>query len=354
MAEQDYIMSLIIDWAVQVWVLLQTLGWWIIAGLALCSAMQILPPKGQGERSKVSAVLLALVYGVLLPVCNFAAIPLAVVLWSCGMGMDICFAFLSAATLMNPAGILSAWAYMGPSMTIAYILSALTVSMTAAITGRCVRADKETILSAVNRKNRILLIWKKIAPELAFWTVLGIASEALLIVLMPKDLWSWVLLDPQEASFGQTAAVGLFRHVCIPDDIALAASLTATGFRPGCAVLLLLLGVSTNLPELFVLYGMAGKKTAVIYLGITTVASVVVALLTEVIIGTGFVPHFNLADAEIYTRIANLLSIRTWMPAKVPCACILLFLAGLGLWHRNDHLSFGPIQHGRTENKRKN
>ena len=347
-------MSLIIDWAVQTWELLLTLGWWIIAGLALCTAIQILPLKGQGGKSKDSAVLLALICGVLLPVCNFAAIPLAVVLWSYGMGMDVCFAFLSAATLLNPAGILSAWAYMGPSLTMAYTLSALTVSVSAAMAGRYIRVRKETILSVANRKDRILLIWKKIAPELAFWMVLGIVSEALLIVLMPRDLWNRLLLDPEGASFGQAAAAGLFRHICIPDDIALAASLTATGFRPGCAVLFLLLGVSTNLPELFVLYGMAGRKTAVTYLGIAAAVGVAAALLTEVVLGTGFVPHFNLADAETYTRIANLLSIRTWMPAKLPCAYILLFLAGWGFWRRNDHLSFGPIQLGRTENKRKN
>lgn len=50
--------------------------------------------------------------------------------------------------------------------------------------------------------------------------------------------------------FCEAAAAVALRHVCIPDDISLAASLTASGLRPGWTVLLLLMGVSTNLPEL--------------------------------------------------------------------------------------------------------
>ena len=335
-AEQDYMMSLIVDWAAQAWELLLTLGWWIIMGLTLSTAVQILPLKGCSGRSKNSAILVALVCGALLPVCNFAAISVVVVLLRCGVGTGVCLAFLCAATLLNPAGILSGWAYMGPSLTVAYVLCAVTVAAAVGLTGRQIRIPAECTLQAMDMRCRIRYIWSNIAPELAFWVVLGVGSEALLMALMPKDLWKQLLMNPKGTSFIQAASAGLFRHVCIPDDVALAASLTATGFRPGCAVLFRLVGVCTNLPELFVLSGMAGTKTAAVYLGVTAAVSVAAAFATELVVGAGFVPHFNLTDAETYTRIANLLSIRTWMSARIPCAIGLSFLACWRCWiHRN-------------------
>lgn len=317
-------MWLIRDWLAYSWELLQTRGWWFAVGLILCAAAVFLPLNA--EKTKKNGIpFWPVLLGAALPVCNFAAAPLAVVLWNRGLGTGAVFAFLSAAVLLNPAGMLSAWAYMGKELAIAWFLGGAAVSLAAGMAGTRLPGPSEPM------EARACL---KFIPELALWLVRGILAQALVQALTPEELWNQLMLDAEGASFGQAAAAGFFRHVCVPDDVALAASLAATGLRPGCAVLFLLLGICTNLPELFVLCGMTGKRTALVYALTTVLFSVAAAVLTQLLLGANFVPQFNLADAESFTRIANLLSIRTWMPAKVPCACALVLLAGYGLWRR--------------------
>lgn len=299
------------------WPLLETLGWWILLGILLGSLVQLLPERKTQKKWHIPAAALL---GAALPMCNFAAIPLAVSLLAWGAGASL--AFLAGASLLNPAGLLLGWAYLGPKLTIAYALSAAGISLLAGMAG-------ERWGDALPRRKADA----RLAADGILWLMLGIAAQAVLLGASPS-LWHRLIGNPAGASFWEAAAAGALRHVCIPDDISMAASLTASGLRPGWTVLLLLMGVSTNLPELFVLYGVAGKRTAGVYLLTMVSGSLLAAVLTELALGAGFVPQFNLANAAFFERLAALLSIRTWMPAKTPCACALLLLSGWALWRR--------------------
>ncbi|MGM9589896.1 MAG: permease [Faecousia sp.] len=317
-------MTLIQNFAAHFWTLMETLGWWTLLGLLLGWLLRFLPLAGKNNGDgKHWGILGAVVAGALLPMCNFAAVPIAAALLACGAGVGVPLAFLCSATLLNPAGLLLGWAYMGPALTVAYLCGALAAALLAGVAG-------ERWQSALpERKNN-----PDMAGALIFWVMLGIAAQAALLTMTPRSLWQNLVLNPRAASLWEAAAAGVFRHVCIPDDISLAASLAASGLRPGWTVLLLMMGVCTNLPELFALYGTAGKKTAGLYLLTTVSVSLLAALLTQWVLGAGFVPQFNLANADRFTRLANLLSIRTWMPAKGPCAWGLLLLFGWTLWRR--------------------
>lgn len=319
-------MRLITDWMVHSWELLQVRGWWFAVGLILCVIVFFLPLKSE-KTQKSRIPFWSVILGALLPVCNFAAIAPAAALHSRGLRTGAVLGFLSAAVLLNPSGMLSAWAYMGPELTTAWIISAAAVSLMAGIAGIRFLTPAEQTASGPS-------FFSASVPQIAFWLVLGTLAQGLLQALAPETLWQTLLLDPAGASFGDAAAAAVTRHVCIPDDTALAASLAATGFPPGWVVLLLTAGICTNLPELFVLYGTAGKKTAAVYAAVTVIFSMAAAILTQLLIGPGFVPQYNLADAEPLIQMASLLTIRTWMPAKIPCALGLLLLAGWGLWQR--------------------
>ena len=328
------------DWLIHSRELLQVRGWWFAAGIILCAVVIILPQK---ESKKLFCPL---VLGAILPVCNFAAVPLAWALWNTGTPIGVVFTFLSAAALLNPSGILSAFAYMGTELAVAWALGAVIVSLAAGIAGTYFLNPAGSPETKPQQKTVLVREFFVSVPKLAFWLVLGILAQAFLQMLMPENLWNQILLDAEGTSFLRVFAVGLFRHVCIPDDVTLAASLVATGLRPGYAVLFLLTGVCTNLPELFVLYGMTGKKTTAVYLCITIAASAAAAFLTQMLIGADFTPLFNLANAETYMHIANVLSIRTWMPARGICAAALLLLACYGLWQRKSGKYFQPEKKG--------
>ena len=320
-------MQLVTAWMERSWELLQIRGWWFAVGLVLCIIAIFLPLKTEKLQNK-HIPFFSVILGMLLPVCNFAVIPLTAILKNKGIRMGAILAFLCAANLLNPAGMLFGWAYMGSELASAWMISAVLISLLVGI------ASAYFLLPNVNGETATVRTpgdWH-LVPELAFWLAAGSVAQALMQVLIPQILWNTLLMNPKDASFTQVVVAGLYRHVCLPDDVSLAASLVATGLRPGYAVLLLVVGACTNLPELFVLYGMTGKKTAAAYLGITTAAGMVAAFVTELMMGSDFVPHFNLASGENLIRLANLCSVRTWMPARVPCAVGLLLLAGWRLW----------------------
>lgn len=310
------------------WSLLETLGWWILLGMLLGCLVQFLPGGNRQREKRLWNIPAAAALGVALPMCNFAAVPLAVSLLKWGSGVSL--AFLAGASLLNPAALLLGWVYLGPKLTVAYALSAAAISLLAGMAGEHWGEDLP------RRKADA-----RLAADGILWLMLGIAAQA---VLPSSSLWKSVVANPAGVSFWEAAAAGTLRHVCIPDDIALAASLTASGLRPGWAVLLLLMGVSTNLPELFALYGTAGKRNAGIYLLTMVCGSFLAAVLTQLALGAGFVPQFNLANAAWFEKLASLLSIRTWMPAKTPCACALLLLFGWALWHRGRQWFLAPSQ----------
>ena len=310
------------------WSLLETLGWWILLGMLLGCLVQFLPGGNRQREKRLWNIPAAAALGVALPMCNFAAVPLAVSLLKWGSGVSL--AFLAGASLLNPAGLLLGWVYLGPKLTVAYALSAAAISFLAGMAGEHWGEDLP------RRKADA-----RLAADGILWLMLGIAAQA---VLPSSSLWKSVVANPAGVSFWEAAAAGTLRHVCIPDDIALAASLTASGLRPGWAVLLLLMGVSTNLPELFALYGTAGKRNAGIYLLTMICGSLLAAVLTQWMLAPGFVPQFNLANAALFEKLASLLSIRTWMPAKTPCACALLLLFGWALWHRGRQWFLAPSQ----------
>ncbi|MBQ6856894.1 MAG: hypothetical protein IJO13_07295 [Lachnospiraceae bacterium] len=109
------------------------------------------------------------------------------------------------------------------------------------------------------------------------------------------------------------------------------ASLVAAGLMPGGVLLFIMFGIATNVPELAVLYGTLGKKAAFLYGGTMLLCGVVMYLAIQVLIAPGFVPQFSLENAEIWTSLANRFSVRTWLPARVPCTALLLILCGYGI-----------------------
>ena len=331
--KQGRAMDLITDWLIHIWDLLQVRGWWFAVGLVLCTIVGVLPLKAEGSKQK-RIPFWPVVWGTLLPVCNFSVILPAVVLWRSGVQTGAVFAFLSAAVLLNPSGILSGWAYMGPELTAAWVISAAAVSVAAGMVGMHLVPMVKDAESERKPQSTLYNTFSTLAPELALWLVLGILAQALLQTLAPKDFWQTLLLNPTEASFGDAVAAGLFRHVCIPDDVALAASLVATGFQPGWAVLFLTVGICTNLPELFVLYGIAGKKAVVVYSVATVAASIAAGIMVQLLMGAGFVPQYSLAGTEQLVHLAGLMTVRTWMSARIPCALALAAFACRGVWLR--------------------
>ena len=320
--------------------LLQTEGWRFSIGLLLCLVLRVIVPKRAWSMDRFTAIALALLGGACLPMCNFAVILPTICMLSCGSSVSTALTFLAAGVLLNPAGLILSWAYMGPVMTILYGMSALLTALAVGLPAmKLLDGERQEIschkTSDITSELRFCLM--ELGPKLALWILIGILLEAMVLTAFPSAQMGALLLDPAGISAAEAVVMGLFHHVCIPDDLSLTASLVASGLTPGKALLFLLIGVGSNLPELSVLWGLAGKKTALWFAGISTACGVIFCMLAELLITPHFVPKYSLTGAEQLAQLANTLSVRTWMPARIPCA-VFLFLLGLyGLWKYSEH-----------------
>ena len=120
-------------------------------------------------------------------------------------------------------------------------------------------------------------------------------------------------------------------YVCAVGHIPFIAALVAAGAVPGAAITFLLAGTATNLPELFSIYKIIGKRTVVIYTGTVIFCSLVVGYITNYLLMPGFTPVFDLSSAQNSIALANKLSLS--VPVGVECICSVIILAmGLSAW----------------------
>lgn len=311
------IMEFLTTYLDRVYQLLLSMGWWVLIGLALCAVLWLLPQK-LFRLAGVPAIVLAVLGGAALPLCNFAVLPVAMGILKRGGRASSALAFLCAASTLNPSSVLLAYGYMGAKLSSAYVCSAFLLALFLGMAAERLNIESRPVQPA----------FLPFASRLSLWVLCGILMQALLQGFFPV---ARLLLDARSVSPLQSALFALCRHVCIPDDISLAASLAASGLAPGSAVLLLLLGAGSNLPELVSLWKMSGKKTALCYIALILFGSALAFVAIQLTMGSGFVPQYSLADAERFVSLSNALSIKTWLPARAVCAAALFLLALCGL-----------------------
>lgn len=303
------------------WDLLQVTGWWTLTGLLFGFALVCSPIKP--FKSKSMQALFAAAAGALLPVCNFGAAPIACALLCKGFDLSASFAFFAAASLLNPAGVLYSFAYMGGRAAFMYLLCS------AAVLAGCIALGlfEEGPSCAVCEKES----YPDLSLRLCLWAWIGALLQALLIGSAGGAFWKSLVLSAPDAGWLSAFAGGALRHLCIPDDVSLAASLVASGMKPGPGILLLIAGALTDLPALLMLRAKTGPRSLWKYLAVMILCAFASAFLLQHTAGRGFVPHYDLRGAEALTYWGNLLNLPLWRPARIPGACLFSAAALAGL-----------------------
>ncbi|MCF0151112.1 MAG: permease [Firmicutes bacterium] len=299
--------------------LLLLLGWWVSIALAAGALFYIdlktEPAVCWGKWGLFAAVIA----GVLLPLCNYTAAPLTVFLCSRGMKQGPAAAFLVASSLLSPGAILLAWAYLGPLLTAAYLLFGLSACFVAGLCGARNGCEKVSVRPSAS--------YLQISGRLCLWTVCGVLLQAAVTVLFQPMCWNLLMTDPQKAGALPVLAASLTRMLCIPDDIALTASLTACGLGPGCGMLLLLCGALCNIPQCLTVAMLLGKNMLKAYL-LPLALIVPECLLLQLAFGAAFTPQYSLTGTEGLISTANLLTVHTPMASR-PVFAVLLTAAAV-------------------------
>jgi uncharacterized membrane protein YraQ (UPF0718 family) len=138
------------QFAATVWQIFSESAFWVIASLIIGGLVREFLPSSRFRellnRRGQGAMLGAILFGALLPICSCGVIPLAISLYRSGVRLGPVMAFAAATPIINPAAVFLSLALLGPQITVAYVILGLTLPYLLGIVaerwgaGHCCRA----------------------------------------------------------------------------------------------------------------------------------------------------------------------------------------------------------------------
>lgn len=347
---------------------------------------------GTGFRSLSMAVIM----GMVLPMCSCGVIPLALSLYWSGASLAATLAFMAATPIINPAAALLALAMFGPQLAAIYIVSGYVIPMcmgwlalrfggkqhvagfgpsaakTTATPGSfqelrprqpqmltpltpltpLVPHSQQTIPAPPTLRQRVFraLHWgfMDMGAPASKYILFGAVLAGCLLGLTPQSWIQNALGNPGLLTVSATVLLGTVMYVCSVGHIPFVAALLATGASPGVALTFLISGVATNAPELVSIHRMISPRAAVIYAGGLIVCSVLVGLVTDWLLMPGFMPVFSFTSESGLLTAARGLNLIA--PNWLAWPCVLI-VVGLGLWKLAEPLRIRQQQRMRQQHE---
>lgn len=291
---------------------------YLVAGLLHDVVSPVRLQKGLGN-TKISSLIKTTLIATIVPICSCGSVPLGISLYYSGAYLGPVLAYLASSPFLNPAALLLSLGLLGPKITLINAIAGLILPIIIGIIGNKFGKD-ELFLPGLDKeiqrinleesdkrplleKFRSGLIWVKndLALTLSKYTVLGMLLGAFILVAFPDAFIDKYLGNPSMLSLFTISIIGAVMYVCAVGHIPFIASLIAAGASPGIAVTYLMSGAATNVPEIYSIYKMIGKKATVMFTGIITAYSFLVGYITNKILMPGFEPvnNFQLANKGI-------------------------------------------------------
>ncbi len=311
------------------WAILAESAAWVLLSLAAGGLVHEFLPgsrlrrllRGGGLRATAGAV----VVGGTLPVCSCGVIPLAVSFYRAGVPLAPVMAFTAATPIINPAAVILSFALLGPQITFAYVVLGLALPFvlgglaarfgddaralggepSPAGDGCCAGSFAAPPASTLALRCLAGLRWGffELGPTIGFYLAIGLLLAGTVTVLLPQTLTGWLLGGGSVLGLLGAALLGASIYVCAVAHIPVVAALLAAGAGPGAAIVFLVTGTATNLPELFTLYKTIGRRTIAVYVATLVIASVLAGLVVNWWLLPGYQPTFDpLASLDLIAR----------------------------------------------------
>lgn len=336
--------------------LLNGAAFWLVLSFILAGVLHNIISPARLQRmlgnTNLSSVMKATLSGMLLPICSCGVIPLGIGLYYTGACLGPVLAFMAATPILNPAAVLLAYGFLGPQITLAYVLTGLVVSLLIGVAGNHFGGNElqapgmEGIYERVEleegyqptlvEKLRSGLEWGfgEMGSVVSKYVVFGMILVAVIITTVPTSYIEAYLGTPGVMSVLGITLLALVMYVCAVGHIPFVAVLVATGAAPGLAVTFLMVGAASNIPELVSIYKLIGRRAGAIYFTVVTAVAVLAGYLTNLILMPGFVPFFNLDKTKDVVSIANGFLFSAPLSLQYLCTAIILWLAARSVWPR--------------------
>lgn len=237
-----------------------------------------------GKRAVVTAVLL----GVPLPLCSCGVLPVAAGLRRGGAGKGAVAGFLMATPQTGIDSFFATYALLGWAYAIVRPLTALVTGLVGGFLVDAVDRDagRPTAIAPVaEAKPKGFAPWRALKYGFGqlFGTVspallVGLLISALILVFVPEDFFAGSVYGSDWIAFPVMLLIGMPLYVCSTASIPLALALMAKGISPGAALVFLIVGPALNGASLTLLFGMLGRRCALIHLAVIAAFAVLAGL----------------------------------------------------------------------------
>ncbi|OGS26247.1 MAG: hypothetical protein A2297_05220, partial [Elusimicrobia bacterium RIFOXYB2_FULL_48_7] len=276
----------------------------IILGLVISGIVHELLPQSIIEKHLGNKGFLPLLYviiiGMILPVCCFGSLPIAVTFRKKGVPLGPVLAFLIATPATSITAILVTWKLMGVAFTIALCTGVVIMGFIIGIIGNffetpevkdagdscpmCEECSSDSDGHSHHKngfinKLRSILTYAFIdmPREMGLELVLGILLAAVIASIAPVNYF----IEHYLAGFaGYIFALvfGLVMYICSTASVPLAHAFVQAGLSIGAGMVLLLAGPVTSYGTILVIKKEFGLKILIIYLAVIGVMSILIGL----------------------------------------------------------------------------
>ncbi len=288
--------------------LLEEAGFWIVVSLVAGGLIHEFLDTARIQRLMRKAggasVPAGMALGAMLPICSCGVVPLTVTFYLGGVRLAAVIAFTIATPVINPAAVILSYALLGPQLTLAYVVFGLTAPLAVGYMAErwgsarmspaaarlksccCSASDAAGHAATAGAGARLVRAMRwgfgVLGPTLGFYIGIGVVLAAVLGTLVPADWISGHLGGASPLrSLLLVALFGASIYVCAVAHIPLVAAMLAAGAGPGAAIVFLVTGAATNLPEVFALQRVLGTRTVAVYLGGIVALSVLAGWLVN-------------------------------------------------------------------------
>jgi len=243
-------------------------------------------------KSGLWSTIKAAIFGIPLPVCSCAVIPLAESLRKDGASKSATMSFLVSTPSSGVDSILATYALMGPVYAvfrpIASFLSGIFVGIVTHIKGEKEKPAANITVAVSNGKKKkksvkeVFIYGFRVLPgEIARWLIIGVIIGGAISALVPDDFGIKYLGGSTFLNYAVILLISIPLYVCATGSIPIAASLIAKGVLPGAALALLIAGPATNSVTISFVFKRMGKKIAFLYVASIILVSVLAGLVFD-------------------------------------------------------------------------
>jgi len=338
------------DFVAYFWEMLETSGVWLIISFTVCGLLHgVLKPealqKSLGNK-KLSSIVKATLSGMLLPMCSCGVLPLAVGLYYSGAYLGPTLAFLVATPIINPASLILSFALLGSQISVIYLLTGFALPVIVGLVAN--RWGGELVASPYAPSKQALVLegqsisfftrlmsglkwgFEDLAMQTCKYIVLGTVFAAFLLAIMPPWFIQSYLASPELVSLLSAVVLGAVMYVCATGHIPFIAAMVSAGAAPGTALAFLLAGVSTNLPEVFSIWKLIGRRAVFIYTGMVVVFGILAGYAVNALFAENFVPQFDLSQSARSIQLAGRFGLQFPDALKAVCAVVVALVGFYG------------------------